>query len=212
MFAIKNARILTVTNGIMENGSVLMDEGKIIAVGETVTIPEEAEILNAEGKWVMPGLIDLQSVPSIENIPSWERALNREFGFTKIGVIPKETGNLVLVKPSDCLDNEQEIWKLQFDKLVKMEQQGIDFCLVRDKCAGPRLHLSMAGIAVESGVPFETVLRALTINPAKLLGLENTIGSIEVGKCAELAIFDGNPFSNTSLCEMCIVSGIIYKN
>ena len=212
MFAIKNARILTVTNGIMENGSVLMNEGKIIAVGETVTIPEEAEILNAEGKWVMPGLIDLQSVPSIENIPSWERALNREFGFTKVGVIPEETRDLVLVKPSDCIVNEPELWKLQFDKLVKMEQQGIDFCLVRDKGAGPRLHLSMVGIAVERGVPFDAALRALTINPAKLLGLENEIGSIEVGKCAELTVFDGNPFLNTSLCEMSIVSGVIDKN
>ncbi len=221
MLAITNAKIFTVTNGIIENGSILIKDGKIIDVGESIEIPEEAEILDAAGKWVMPGLIDLRECVPSEKELTWEIPLDRKFGFTRIVTVPTEsltkrgtsiTTDITVIEPSECADSEMERWKLQFDKLVNMEQQGAAFCLVRDNSTGPRLYLSMVGSMVAYGVSFDAVLRALTINSAKLLGQENLIGSIEAGKCAELAVFDGNPFLNTSLCEGSIVSGIIYKN
>ena len=52
----------------------------------------------------------------------------------------------------------------------------------------------------------------MTINPAKLLGLADRVGSIEVGKDADLAIWNGNPFSNLSLCEKTVIDGVVYEN
>jgi imidazolonepropionase-like amidohydrolase len=58
MIAITNGRVMTITHGTMEPGTVLVEGGRIFAVGESVTIPEDAEQYDAEGKVVMPGLID----------------------------------------------------------------------------------------------------------------------------------------------------------
>src|SRR5207237_7330767 len=53
-------------------------------------------------------------------------------------------------------------------------------------------------------------LRTITLNPAKQLGLEMRIGSIEVGKDADLAIFNGHPLNSYSRVEMTLVEGEVY--
>jgi imidazolonepropionase-like amidohydrolase len=58
MIAITNGRLMTITQGILEPGTVLVEGGRIVAMGEDVIIPEDAEIYDATGKVVMPGLID----------------------------------------------------------------------------------------------------------------------------------------------------------
>lgn len=60
---IQNATLLTAAGELIENGSVLFEEGKIVAVGATVDIPnaEDLQIIDASGKWVTPGLIDVHS-------------------------------------------------------------------------------------------------------------------------------------------------------
>ena len=58
MLVIKNGRIHTITNGVIERGSILIQDGKIAAIGPDIAIPEGAEVFDAEGRWVMPGLID----------------------------------------------------------------------------------------------------------------------------------------------------------
>jgi imidazolonepropionase-like amidohydrolase len=58
MIAITNGTIMTITQGTIKPGTVLVEGGRIVAVGESVTIPEDAERYDAEGKVVMPGLID----------------------------------------------------------------------------------------------------------------------------------------------------------
>ena len=52
-------------------------------------------------------------------------------------------------------------------------------------------------------------LEAITINPAKILGLDNRLGSLKAGKDADIAIFDGNPLSSLSLCQMTMIEGEI---
>ncbi|PWU02287.1 MAG: amidohydrolase [Terriglobia bacterium] len=57
---IQNATILTVTNGTVR-GSILLQNGKIAAIGERVTAPEGATVIDGAGKYVMPGIIDCHS-------------------------------------------------------------------------------------------------------------------------------------------------------
>jgi imidazolonepropionase-like amidohydrolase len=56
--AVKGATILTVTKGTIENGVILISNGKITAVGADVPIPEGAKVIDASGQFVMPGIID----------------------------------------------------------------------------------------------------------------------------------------------------------
>jgi imidazolonepropionase-like amidohydrolase len=57
-FALTNASIETVTKGIINNGTVVIQNGKIQAVGTNVQIPQGAEVIDCKGKWIYPGMID----------------------------------------------------------------------------------------------------------------------------------------------------------
>jgi imidazolonepropionase-like amidohydrolase len=58
---IRNATVMTVTNGTVQNGSILIRDGKIAAVGPNVTAPADALVIDAAGKYVIPGIIDAHS-------------------------------------------------------------------------------------------------------------------------------------------------------
>ena len=72
-----------------------------------------------------------------------------------------------------------------------------------------RVVLFEAAIAAGHGLPFDQALASITLNAAKILGLDNRIGSIEPGKDADLALFDGDPFEYTSHCTGTVVSGVL---
>jgi len=64
---IKNATILTITHGTIPNGSLYIKDGKIAAVGRTVDAPPTAKVIDATGKFVMPGIIDSHSHLALDN-------------------------------------------------------------------------------------------------------------------------------------------------
>jgi len=57
-FAITNARVVTVSGAVIENGTVVIQDGKIVAVGASVNIPASAEKIDGKGLSVYPGMID----------------------------------------------------------------------------------------------------------------------------------------------------------
>src|SRR5436189_1555085 len=59
--AIRGGTILTVTKGTIQNGTIVLRDGKIAAVGADVPIPPGADVVDAGGKFVTPGLIDCHS-------------------------------------------------------------------------------------------------------------------------------------------------------
>src|SRR5262249_18599115 len=60
------------------------------------------------------------------------------------------------------------------------------------------------------GMSEEDALKAITINAAKQLGLEKRIGSLEIGKDADLTIFNGHPLNSYSRVEMTLVEGEVH--
>ena len=58
MIALTNGRLYTIEHGVVEQGTVLMDNGKIAAVGTDVIIPADAQVIDVEGRIVTPGFID----------------------------------------------------------------------------------------------------------------------------------------------------------
>src|SRR6056297_767188 len=67
-FAITNATVHTVTNGVIEDGTVLIENEKIIGVGINVDIPSEFEQLDASGKHVYPGFFDAGTQLGLQEI------------------------------------------------------------------------------------------------------------------------------------------------
>jgi imidazolonepropionase-like amidohydrolase len=58
---IQNATLLTISHGTIEHGSILIRDGKIAAVGQSVKAPDGAQVIDAAGQYVMPGIIDCHS-------------------------------------------------------------------------------------------------------------------------------------------------------
>ena len=385
MLAIKGGKIYTITNGVLEKGTVLIDKGKILAVGETVEIPEGSEVLDAEGKIIMPGLVEAHCHIGIwEEKIGWAgsdgneatdpatphaRALDGikgnadeggleaavKTGVTTAQILPGSanviggTGVVIKTAPKTVTDDmvirnpsgmkiafgenpmrvygvdqkktpstrmgvagvlrewlqktknymdKKERFQGQPDKLpetdVKLEalelvlkgeiplrahahraddvatavrvseefgiklswehateghriaewisskgipavwgpsltarskwemrelnfstpkvlhEAGVKFAIQTDAVGSTIAFLPIcAGMAVKHGLPYDEALKAITITPAEILGVEDRVGSIEVGKDADLRILDGDPLELRTKVEVVIIDGEI---
>jgi imidazolonepropionase-like amidohydrolase len=64
---LKNATVMTASHGTIEHGTVWVHAGKIAGVGATVDAPANAQVIDATGKWVTPGIIDPHSHSALGN-------------------------------------------------------------------------------------------------------------------------------------------------
>ncbi|MBQ9212181.1 MAG: amidohydrolase [Clostridia bacterium] len=85
---------------------------------------------------------------------------------------------------------------------------GIQVSIITDAPVIPQQYLPLcAGLAVKAGMdPFQA-LQAITINPAKHIGIENRVGSLEVGKDGDVVLCEGNPMISDSKIKRVIVDG-----
>ena len=97
-----------------------------------------------------------------------------------------------------------------FETAAKLADAGILFALqtgFEGYVPKTRVLLWEAAIAAANGLGQERALEAITLSPARILGIDDRVGSIEVGKDADLALFDGDPFEYTShICGVIIES------
>ena len=379
MLAIKNARVLTITQGVIDKGTVLIEGTRIKAVGKDVSIPEGAHIIDGTGKVLTPGLIDAHSHAGLdeegygsegrdyneatEPATPWLRAIDginpsemglREAainGVTTICVVPgsanvlggegviihtygtvvdemvvsKDAGlkvafgenpkrvyqeqkkmpttrmataailreNLVeaanyvnrlekgeqgsgeaverdlrmetlvrvlrreiplrahapraddimtalriadefgvriviehatdgrkvaeqlakrgvpaIVGPTMSSRSKVELQELSFTTPAALTKAGIKVALTLDHPVIPLKYLPVvAALAVRAGLPEEEAWKAITINPAEILGVGNLIGSIEANKEADLVLWSGDPLDVRSRAEVTIIAG-----
>jgi imidazolonepropionase-like amidohydrolase len=73
-----------------------------------------------------------------------------------------------------------------------------------------RLNIEAAKVVKYGDVPEEDAMKMVTINPAKQLGIDNRVGSIDVGKDADLVIWTGHPLSTASRVETTFIDGEIF--
>lgn len=384
MILIKNGRILTMADKDYERGSILIDDGKIIAVGESVEAPADALVIDAEGKIVMPGIIDAHchlgmwedsigfegadgnemtdpvtpQLRAIDAINPMDRTFEeaREGGITTVctgpgsanviggtfvtiktygkriddmiikepaamkiafgenpkrvyserkqspstrmataailreqlmkakaykeklekaksdpdnkpeldvkmeallKVINKEIplkahahraddiftairiakefdvditldhcteGHLIadeLAKEGKCVisgphlteRSKHELKNKSFQSPVALWKAGVKFCIMTDHPVIPIQHLPVcAGYVVKEGLDEMEALKAITIYPAEILGIADRVGSIEIGKDADIVVFDGHPFNSTSKTQAVLIDGqVVYQ-
>jgi imidazolonepropionase-like amidohydrolase len=89
-----------------------------------------------------------------------------------------------------------------------MSREGLEVALVTDHPVVPIEYLTLcAALAVKAGMDYEAALRAITINPARIVGLDGRVGSLAAGKDADLVLFDGDPLLLASNVTFVSVNG-----
>ena len=83
----------------------------------------------------------------------------------------------------------------------------VTFTEPRDQAHNARNITQSAGNAVGDGLAWDAALHAITLAPAKIYGVSDSIGSIEVGKAADVVIWPADPFELTSYPDQVVING-----
>lgn len=124
-----------------------------------------------------------------------------------------ETGAGVIIGPLLSDRGKIELRNLSYEAPRILYENGIEFAMMTDHPVIPQQYLPVAaGLAVREGLPEYEALRSITINAARITGLDDRIGSISVGKDADIAVFNGSPLQTFSRCMMTVINGVIVNN
>ena len=100
----------------------------------------------------------------------------------------------LLLGPSLGHRSKVELHGKGFENVVELAE-GRDVCLITDAPVIPLQYLPLcAGLAIAKGMPYERALEAVTINPARVMGVEDRVGNLAAGKDADLVIWKDKPF------------------
>lgn len=125
-----------------------------------------------------------------------------------------EAGKGVLVGPTMGSKSKFELKNKSFETPKAMVDAGLKMCIITDAPVLPLQYLSLcAGLAVNAGLDEQDAWKAITINPAEITGIADRVGSLEVGKDADVAIFKGNPITDLQYTtKYTIINGeIVHK-
>jgi imidazolonepropionase-like amidohydrolase len=104
---------------------------------------------------------------------------------------------------------------LAMDTAAKLAAAGIPFTLqsgYESYVPKTRVVLFEAAVAAGRGLGFERALASVTVDAARILGVADRIGTVEVGKDADLALFDGDPFEYTTRVTATVINGELFRD
>ena len=125
-------------------------------------------------------------------------------------IIPqiKESGFPCICGPALTHKSKFELANMSFETPNELYKAGILFSIITDSPVVPQQYLSLsAALAVKAGLPEYEAIKAITINPAKILGLDNRVGSIKEGKDADFVICTKNILDTTNEIKDVYVDG-----
>ncbi len=115
-----------------------------------------------------------------------------------------------VIGPTTLSAVKLELWDISLNNAKDLHEAGVTIALTEDTDFDTWKLLMNVGVLIREGLPRNVALSAITLEAAKMLNLDHRIGSLEVGKDADMAVFDGDPFSNFTRCLMTVIDGEIY--
>jgi imidazolonepropionase-like amidohydrolase len=102
-----------------------------------------------------------------------------------------------------------------FQSASKLHAAGIPFAIqggFEAYVPKVRVVLFEAAIAAAHGLNYDAAIESITISPARILGIQDRVGSLEVGKDADLALYDGDPLEYTTHCVGVAINGRVVSS
>jgi len=131
----------------------------------------------------------------------------------KIADIIAQKGYRAAVGPTMSNRSKIELGDMGWHTLVELDQAGVPVSIITDHPVIPIEYITVtAAIAVREGLDERTAWKAITINPAKHMGIDDRVGSLEVGKDADIVLWSGDPFDYRTKVDMTIINGNIVYN
>ncbi len=135
---------------------------------------------------------------------SWEHATegHRIADYIAEKKIPAVWGPSLTSRP------KWEMRELGYDTPRIMYEAGVKFAIQTDALGSTIRFLPIcAALSVKEGLPYDYALKAITIIPAEILGVADRVGSLEVGKDADLRLLSGDPLDYMTKCQKVIIDG-----
>lgn len=115
----------------------------------------------------------------------------------------------VVLGPALTDKSKYELRNLSFKTVKELSEKGLKVAIMTDAPEVPIKYLPIcAGLAVKAGLLEYEAMKCITLNPAEILRLDDRIGSLEVGKDADIAVFNGNPIRDLyAECVLTLIDG-----
>lgn len=126
----------------------------------------------------------------------------------------KEEGFNIISGPALTDRSKLEVTNLSFKSAKVLNENGLLVAITTDHPEVPINRLNVcAALCVKEGVSETDALKMITINPAKILGIDKRVGSIEIGKDADIVIFNGDPLDARTNVKYTIIDGkVVYSS
>jgi imidazolonepropionase-like amidohydrolase len=122
----------------------------------------------------------------------------------------KAAGVPVIVHPTMRRAGMGETENLSFETAATLRRAGIPIALqsgYEGYVPKTRVALFEAAVAAANGLTTEEALATITIDAARILGVDGRVGSLGPGKDADVAVFDGDPFEHVTHCTAVVIDG-----
>ena len=131
-------------------------------------------------------------------------------GHLIVDELAKESNIPMAVGPSLTFASKFELQNKSWETPGVLAKAGCHVSIITDNSVIPQQYLPLcAGMAVKAGMDPFAALQAITINPARHIGIADRVGSIEVGKDADLVLTDGCPFEVMTNVKAVLINGAV---
>lgn len=126
-----------------------------------------------------------------------------------VGEELKESGCCCVIGPIISDRCKPELRRQTIENAARLNKAGVTFAICTDHPETPIQYLPLsAGICIRGGLDKYEALKAITVNPAKIAGIEDRVGSIEAGKDADLVLMDGEFYDVLSKPILVLSDGV----
>jgi len=122
------------------------------------------------------------------------------------------SGNIpVILGPSTSFQQKQETEWAVPENAALLNKAGVKIAFQTGSIQNVSGLLNEARLAVANGLPYNVALKALTLYPAQIFGVDDEVGSLEKGKSGDIVIFDGDPLKELSRVVLVFIGGEKYE-